>query len=111
MLRASSLLDDIGPETGRVYLDAAGFVAKAPESVPWGDAVVVTSPITDALKEIERDRVGASVDRDNVLAAVGFALSRQVLLALGDRIISPTGLYAEVAALGYEWVVSVEEST
>ena len=110
MLRASHLLADLSPEDGRVFIDAAGLPTEAPGSVPWGDAVVVATPVVDAIKAVEEGRVGKTLDRDGVLRAVGFVLSRQVLVALGDSWIDPSALYGEVAGFGFNWQVSIIES-
>lgn len=110
VLRASTILADLSPEDRRVFIDAAGLPSEAPGPVPWGDAVVVAIPAVDAIKVVEGGRVGKSLDRDGVLRAVGFVLSRQVLVALGSTWIDPGVLYGEVAGLGFNWQVSIVES-
>ena len=71
-----------------------------------GPATFLVSPVTDAAKRVEGDRVVESIDREEIWWVEAFVLDRQVLDRLGDGSMSAMELLKAVRAAGYEWGVS-----
>lgn len=83
--------------------DPTGDPAEMPPAE--GPAVMVVSPVTDAMKLVHADLVAGPIDRETVGRAIGFALSRSVLERLGEGSYDAAGLIEAVGALGVDWTV------
>ncbi len=80
------------------------------EPVSWevetpAPACLVVDELTDAVKLVEGDALGDSIDRDELWAVRGFALSREVVASLTPGTYSAGELIVAVRASGYAWSV------
>lgn len=95
----------------RVVVDGNGEIVDRDELSDFGPAVLIASPVTDAVKVVDAGLVQGSLDRDALWAIQGFVLSREVLLALDDDLIHPGELISAVTRAGFEWQVISSSSS
>lgn len=91
---------------GPILVDVTGAPRDATR-LP-GDAGVpglLVAMVTEAVKQVEGNRVTASLDRDEMWAVEGFLLDAALIAALPDDLGSPTGLLDAVAEAGVRWTV------
>lgn len=69
-----------------------------------GQAILMVTPVTDALKIRSGERVTGGLSRDEVWAVVAVALSRAVLQRLAGEM-TYDELVEHVSQLGYGWQV------
>lgn len=90
----------------RVVFDKDGVVLDVAIPDDTGPATLLVSPVTDAAKRVEGDRVVESIHRGDMWLVDAIVLDLQVLERLGDGSLSAEQLLEEVRAAGYEWSVS-----
>lgn len=86
-----------------LVIDTHGLELNLIPHPKWGPAVMLVSPVTDALKEVEGGRVVGSQDRERVALVTGFAISGEVLQGLGVLPATPELIHQAVMDLGYVW--------
>lgn len=87
----------------RAIFDNRGRRARG--TLPEAPAVLVAKRVTDAVKSADRGFITGGLDRDELWAVEGFALSGEVVEALGADEIDPADLVERVGELGYDWLV------
>jgi hypothetical protein len=97
------LLALLDADERRVVIDAMGN--RIPDQVPTdlGPAILLVSPVVDALKRVWGDRVVGSIDRGQLLAVEGYVLDRDILERLASEEVSVNDLIGAVTSLGYVW--------
>ena len=95
----------------RIVFDTDGEAIEAEDSSAVGPAVLLVDEVTDAVKQVEGDRIIGSLDRKNLWAIRRFELDREVVLDLDTGTVGPEELVEVVKAAGYRWrVVPVSPS-
>jgi hypothetical protein len=74
-------------------------------SLPDEPALLLARPVTDAVKEVEADRVVSSKDRSEMVQVEGFALGPDVLRKVGPRFLDAEQLIEAVRSAGFSWVL------
>jgi hypothetical protein len=77
------------------------------DDVPDEPALLLSRPVTDAVKQVDDDRVIGSVDRSSLIEIQGFALGLAVLNELGPIRADAQELIEAVRSAGFEWVLLV----
>lgn len=95
-------------EAGRpfVVINSDGEVIDQGESGVVGPAVLIAVPVTDAVKVVAGGLVHDSLDRETLWSIEGFQLGVDVLVALGDDVVTSQSLIDVVIAAGFQWVIS-----
>jgi hypothetical protein len=94
---------DVGDSSGDwLVVDAVG------DPAPWptGEgplARLIVDDVTDAVKDIDEDRVVASRDREELWALRGFVVHREVLKVVGRGEYTPHDLIDAVTGAGFTW--------
>ncbi len=103
-----ALVGDAG-EGKHVVFDETG---RRMENRPLPDepALLLSRPVTDAVKQADGDRLGPSLDREGLVWVEGFALKPDLLRALGRRQVTANELIEAVRAVGLVWTVIDIES-
>ncbi len=103
MIDLGALIGDLESGT-HVVFDYGGRPMET-RPLPEDPAVLLSRPVTDAVKQVDDNRVGSSMDRDGLLWAEGFALGPEVVRVLGPRQFATGALIEAVRAAGFEWTV------
>lgn len=86
-----------------VVVDAAGEIVYRGGVSEEGPALLITSPLTDAVKVVAGGLVHESLDRDILWSIEAFVLAREVVLALDESVSTPGELIEAVTNAGFEW--------
>ena len=93
-----------GGDESHVVFDHTGQRMQS-RPLPDDPALLLSRPVTDAVKQADGDRIGPSLDREGLVWVEGFALKPDALRALGRRRITADELIEAVRAVGLEWTV------
>ncbi len=88
-----------------VVFDERGDLVDADVPTSTGEATLLVSPLTDAVKRIV-DGAVHSLDRDQMWVVEAVVLNRVVLDRLDHETMSIEDLLHAVSGLGYSWQVS-----
>ena len=103
MLSVSEMRDRLGESDWIVVTPGGEFIDMTiPKTM--GPATMLVRPATDALKQVEEDRIVDSVSRDEVWSVEAFGLNRVVVEKLSGEL-TPEGLYGAVRATRLSWQV------
>jgi 2-C-methyl-D-erythritol 4-phosphate cytidylyltransferase len=86
-------------------IDADGALKEGVAPEASDPAVLIASPVTDAVKVVSGGLVQDSLDREALWSIEGFQLQREVLLALDNSVTSPQSLIEQVIEAGFQWHV------
>ena len=90
----------------RVLFDARGEALDVLVPPDFGPAILLVGPVTDALKTVTPEGlVDQSLDRDEIWAVEGYALTGVVVDRLESSLMTPRELYDAVSDLGFGWQV------
>ncbi|MDP9494514.1 MAG: hypothetical protein M3P87_04665 [Actinomycetota bacterium] len=96
----------------RVAFDLTGEVFDGVANSTSQPALLVVSTLTEAVKVVGGGLVRDSLDRDEIWSVEGFILSREVLAALDQDLMTSGELIEAVTDAGFEWeVVSPSSSS
>lgn len=103
MISIARLKDDLVGH--RVAFDEHGESVDVEIPEIAGEAILLVSPVTDAVKKVAEGTV-RSLDRDEMWAVQAIVLNEGVLRQLDDREMSAEDLLSAVRVLGVTWQVS-----
>lgn len=89
----------------RVAVDFAGEIIETQETSGPGQALLITTPPTDAVKVVNAGKVIESLDRETLWSIEAFVLGSEVILAIDGSVNSPEELVEAVSNAGFEWRV------
>lgn len=105
MIDISALRKLIEAGESYVIFDARGNILDRRELAEVGRAVLIATPLTDAVKLVVGGLVQDSLDRDTLWSIEGFGLGREVMLAVDESVATPEALIDAVTRAGFEWQV------
>lgn len=112
MIDIPALRELVEAGEARVAFDVTGVILEAGDVSASGSAVLVASPLTEAVKVVADGLVHESLDRDTIWSVDGFVLGRDVLAALEAGVTTAGELIEAVTRAGFEWrVISPSSSS